>query len=252
MLNFIPAAGAQADDETGGLPETIVKIKPSIVGIGTYNKIRRPPAVVSATGFIVLDGRHAITNAHAIPEKLDEKHNETLAVFTGQGQTGKIHEAAVVYTDKDNDLCLLSFQGDVRAPITLGDDSLVREGETYAFTGYPIGAVLGLYAATHIGIVSAITPIAIPANAIRTLDKTLVERLQSPYSVFQLDATAYPGNSGSPLYNIGTGAVIGIVNKVYVKGAKENALTNPSGITYAIPIHFVKKLLEDYSETRGK
>lgn len=63
----------------------------------------------------------------------------------------------------------------------------------------------------------------------------MVKRLRNPYKVFQLDATAYPGNSGSPLYDPGTGAVVGIINSVAVKESKENILSKPSGITYAIP-----------------
>jgi S1-C subfamily serine protease len=62
--------------------------------------------------------------------------------------------------------------------------------------------------------------------------------------VFQLDGTAYPGNSGSPVYHAETGAVIGIVNSVFVKGTKESALTQPSGITYAIPAQKLKDLLD--------
>jgi S1-C subfamily serine protease len=128
--------------------------------------------------------------------------------------------------------------------MTIDDDTQVREGGLYAFTGFPIGTVLGLYPATHRGIISAITPIAIPVNASGRLSGNMVERLKTPYSVFQLDATAYPGNSGSPLYDIETGEVIGIINMVFVKGTKENAITDPSGITYAIPARFIKKLTE--------
>ena len=62
--------------------------------------------------------------------------------------------------------------------------------------------------------------------------------------MFQLDATAYPGNSGSPLYDPATGEVIGIVNMVFVKGTKESALTQPSGITYAIPSRYLIELLK--------
>jgi serine protease Do len=53
--------------------------------------------------------------------------------------------------------------------------------------------------------------------------------------VFQLDATAYPGNSGSPVFDPDTGEVIGIINMVLVKAGKESVLAQPSGITYAIP-----------------
>jgi S1-C subfamily serine protease len=61
--------------------------------------------------------------------------------------------------------------------------------------------------------------------------------------VFQLDATAYPGNSGSPLFDPATGEVVGIVNMVFVKGTKEAALAQPSGITYAIPSQHLLELL---------
>jgi S1-C subfamily serine protease len=62
--------------------------------------------------------------------------------------------------------------------------------------------------------------------------------------VFQLDGTAYPGNSGSPLYDPETGIVYGIINKVLIKGMKESALSHPSGITYAIPSNYVRSLLQ--------
>lgn len=62
-------------------------------------------------------------------------------------------------------------------------------------------------------------------------------------SVFQLDGTAYPGNSGSPVYDAATGEVIGIVNSVPVKATRESALTQPSGITYAIPAQGLKAVL---------
>ncbi len=38
--------------------------------------------------------------------------------------------------------------------------------------------------------------------------------------------------------------MLGVVNSVYVKGAKEAALSNPSGISYAIPVRYVHELLE--------
>jgi S1-C subfamily serine protease len=71
----------------------------------------------------------------------------------------------------------------------------------------------------------------------------MIRRLEENYSVFQLDATAYPGNSGSPLYDAETGDVIGIVSSVFVKETKEKLLRDPSGISYAIPIRHAKALL---------
>jgi S1-C subfamily serine protease len=100
-----------------------------------------------------------------------------------------------------------------------------------------------MYPVTHEGIISSVTPIAIPRGKARELDSKAIKRLQDPYPVFQLDATAYPGNSGSPLYQQETGRVVGIVNMVFVKGTKESVLKEPSGIAYAIPIKYVRELL---------
>ena len=128
---------------------------------------------------------------------------------------------------------------------SLGDSQRVREGDDCLFTGFPIGMVLGLFAATHRAMVSALTPVALPPGNARELDSRMVKRLSTgSYTVFQLDATAYPGNSGSPLYLAGSGEVVGIINMVFVKGTKEAALSAPSGITYAIPVQPLVALLE--------
>ena len=147
--------------------------------------------------------------------------------------------------DVEHDLALLRVNGKALPHMRLGNSQRVREGQSIAFTGFPIGTVLGLYPATHRGIVSAITPIAIPAGSSRQLDAAMIKRLRNPYNVFQLDATAYPGNSGSPLYDPNTGRVLGVINMVFVKGTKENVLSQPSGITYAIPGQYVRALLKE-------
>lgn len=244
FLCFTSENASCAEEKTASLPETIARVKQSVVGIGTYEKMRRPPGIVFATGFAVQDGRHVVTNAHAIPAKLNTKRREFLAIFVGQGQNPAVFKAEITAIDREHDLSLLNFEGNPLPPLSLGDDILVREGEEYVFTGYPIGAVLGLHAATHRAMIAAVTPIAIPSNPIRPLSKKLLNRLLTPYKVFQLDATAYPGNSGSPLYDVNSGKVIGIINKTFVQETKENAISNPSGITYAIPVGHLKKFLE--------
>jgi serine protease Do len=64
-------------------------------------------------------------------------------------------------------------------------------------------------------------PSAIGAKLADQLDARAVRRLSAgSFSVFQLHRTAYPGNSGSPVYHPTSGAVIGIVNRVFVKAPK--------------------------------
>lgn len=104
--------------------------------------------------------------------------------------------------------------------------------------------VLGLYPVTHQAIVSAITPVVIPSNNSRQLKAKQIKRLRDKFEVYQLDGTAYPGNSGSPVYQQETGEIVGVLNSVFVKGTKETLLERPSGISYAIPVHYVRALLQ--------
>lgn len=233
--------GAQASE----LPDTLEKIKPAIVGIGTYQRTRTPPAIFRGTGFVIGDGLHVLTNAHVIPEAVDKTKFETLAVFTRDGEKQSVRQALEIAADESHDIALLKIGGSPLPSMQLGNSGKVREGEQYAFTGYPIGMVLGLNPVTHRGIISAISPIAIPAHGSQRLNSKMIRRLAEAYDVFQLDATAYPGNSGSPLYDIGSGEVIGIINKVFVQETKENLLERPSGISYAIPIRYAISLLKE-------
>ncbi len=228
-----------------GLPETLEKIKSSIVGVGTYQLTRNPAAKLMGTGFVVGNGHYVITNHHVIPSFIDDNNMERLSVFVGQGKNAKVRSASVVELDGIHDLALLKISGDALSPMRFGQAGKVREGELFAFTGFPIGAVLGLYPVTHRGIISAISPIAIPVISTETLDVKMIKRLRNPFNVFQLDATAYPGNSGSPLYDVQTGDVIGVINKVFIKETKESVLEKPSGITYAIPVNHVINLIKN-------
>lgn len=227
-------------------PATIERIKPSIVAIGTFERTRNPQFSFAGTGFAVGDGSLIATNDHVIPKLLDDQHGETLAIAVrSAGRSIEVRSAARVASDSSADLVLLKMSGAALPPLRLADSQAVREGEMYLFTGFPIGAVLGLTPVTHRGMISAITPIVIPAARAEQLDARAVRALQQPpFTVFQLDGTAYPGNSGSPVYDTKSGEVIGVVNSVFVKRTKESVLSAPSGITYAIPSQKLKQLLE--------
>ena len=230
--------------ESSRLPDTIEKIRPAVVGVGTFQKTRRPPSIFRGTGFVVADGLHVITNAHVLPEKVDSDRKEIIAIFAGKGNVIDIREATKIAEDRAHDVAVLRITGQPLVAMALGDSDKVREGETYAFTGFPIGMVLGLNAVTHRGIISAVTPIVIPQLSGQLLEKKILTRLFAPYDIFQLDATAYPGNSGSPLYHPETGQVVGIINKVFIQESKETVIQKPSGISYAIPIKHLVTLIK--------
>lgn len=227
------------------LADTVEKIKPSIVGVGTFLPKRSPRALFLGTGFVVGSGNLVVTNAHVIPETLDTQHLEEVAVFYRNGKDEKIVTAKQIAVDKEHDLAILQLSEGQLPPFKLGRAAAVREGQLYAFTGYPMGMMLGLYPVTHRGIISSITPTIIPLISAGQLNEKLMKRLQAPYLVFQLDATAYPGNSGSPLYDPESGEAVGVINKVFIQEGKENAISKPSGITYAIPITHLENLLHE-------
>lgn len=247
LLVLLPPAGVVAHDDP--LPGTVEKIKLGVVAVGTFAGARRPPSMFRATGFAVADGSYIVTNAHVLPETMDAGKNEHLAVFSPRANDMDVRAAVVVMEDWEHDLALLKITGVPLPPLKLGDSDAVREGELHAFTGFPIGSVLGLHPVTHRGTIAAITPIVIPADSSRQLNSKLIKRMLSPFRVFQLDATAYPGNSGSPVFRPQTGEVIGVINKVFVREAKESALSHPSGITYAVPSRFVRQLLRQANVT---
>ncbi len=225
------------------LPKLLPKLKPSIVGVGSFQKNRSNPKEFWGTGFVVIDGHHVITNQHVL-SKLEQQPKAQLSIFVRKDDLVYLFKASIVKQDKEHDLALLHFVGPQLPAMTIGNSDNVKEGETYAYSGYPAANVLGLYPVTHRGMISAIVPFMIPVNNSTQLTIDALKKLRNPFSIFQLDTAAYPGNSGSPLYNMQTGHVIGVMNKVLLLNAKESALSKPSGISFAVPAEHIHNLIK--------
>ena len=225
-------------------PTLVKTLKPSIVAIGTFQKTRSPAVNFSGTGFVVGDGLTIITNAHVVNGLSLLANDEIIGILTAKGESTEFRSAVVIAVDEEHDLARLKISGAPLPAMELGSPDKIAEGQAIAFTGFPLAAALGFHPATHRGIISAITPVTQPTPDSRRLDAKVITQLRrSAYQVYQLDATAYPGNSGSPVYDPESGIVIGVINSVAIKGLKETAITNPSGISYAIPVNFVHELL---------
>ena len=230
-----------------GLPEAVATLKPSVVAVGTYDALANPRFNFRGTGFIVGDGRQLATNAHVIPEETALRQRLVLQIAGNRSASGdrapETRQLTVLAVDPVHDLALLQIAGPPLPAVTLADGS-AREGQAVAFTGFPIGGLLGFSPVTHRATISSITPIALPPPNARQLDAAAVSRLrQGPFDIYQLDGTASPGNSGGPLFDAETGQVLGVVNMVLVKGSRESVPSQPSGISYAIPIRFLRELL---------
>ena len=228
------------------LPDLIARIKPSVLAVGFYLETQNPRFGFRGTGFVVGGGNLLVTNAHVIERSSETDPLSRIVVHSlgGSGPAG-IRRAEIIQIDKPHDLALLRFDGPPLPAVDLGTaDPPIREGQLVAFMGFPLGSALGLTPVTHRGTVSAITSVALPSPTARQLDARAISRIkEGAFEFIQLDATAYPGNSGGPLFDAETGTVVGVVNMVALKGTRESALSHPSGISYAIPVEFVLRML---------
>jgi S1-C subfamily serine protease len=236
---------ALAPKSRAGLVDVIASARQSVAAVGTFNPLDNPRFTFHGTGFVVADGRLLVTNAHVLADLPVGEGKSTLAVqFDAGGGSLELRPATLVRLDPAHDLALLRFEGKALPALRLADPKDIREGLAVAFIGFPIGGVLGFRPVTHRGIISSITAVALPTANSQQLNEKTVRRLrEGSFDVYQLDATAYPGNSGGPLLNSETGEVVGVVNMVLVKSTKESALSQPTGISYAIPGRYVEELI---------
>ena len=238
--------GAAAASAAEPLVDAIARVRPSVLAVGFYTETQSPRFAFRGSGFVVGDGNLLVTNAHVVERGSDVGSDPALVVHSRADDAAQIRvrRAEVVEIDTAHDLALLRFTGDPLPALALGKAGAVREGQSVAFIGFPLGGVLGFAPVTHRGVVSSITTVALPSPSARQLDNRSVQRLRDgPFTMLQLDATAYPGNSGGPLFDIETATVVGVVSMVALKGTRESALTHPSGISYAVPVEFVLRLL---------
>jgi len=246
LIGFAIVMASAMSTAADALPSLIAKFKPSVLAVGFYKETQSPRFGFSGTGFVVADGNLLVTNAHVIARATeDDAGDGSLVVYTpGASGQDSVRRLEVIEVDKAHDLALLRFEGSALPVLTLGPAQPAREGQMVAFIGFPLGSNLGLSPVTHRGIVSAITSVALPSPSARQLDSRAIKALKDgAFDLLQLDATAYPGNSGGPLFDAETGSVVGVVNMVALKGTRESALTHPSGISYAIPVEHVLRLL---------
>ncbi len=231
------------------LPETISVIKKSVVAVGTLQNTRSPAFEFKGTGFVVGDGTLIATNAHVVSQMLNVEARESWVVLSAGASSNSPHSTAhiavVIATDPAHDLALLRIQSGKLPVVQLGAERFMREGQNLALTGFPLGHTMGFFPATHSALVAAVTPAALPAPHAGNLNPAFIKRVQQgEFTLYQLDAIAYPGNSGSPVYLPETGEVVAVLNAGLVKATRENAAANPTGISFAVPVKYLKQLIQ--------
>ena len=232
------------------LPDILERVRLAVGAVGTYNPANKPPMEFSASGFFIDKEGYFITANHVIEGITKRRRAADLRVFIPADKDRTGRPATIVAREPKYDLVLLKVKGSIFNALEIGDSTQVREGETIALCGFPFGFLLGLHPSTSAGIISSISPIAIPAINTALLDPATREALRNPFDVFQLDATAYPGHSGGPLFDPATGKVLGVVNSAFIKRTKEKVIS--SGISYAIPVHLATRLVDTAKRAAAK
>ncbi len=163
------------------------------------------------SGFVVSRDGLIVTNYHVI-------HN-ALSVGIKLKNNKRYENVLLAYTDEKKDIAVLKVQKGSFAPVILGNSQNVKTGERVVAIGNP----LGLERTVSDGLISAI----------RDAGKGL--------KVLQITAPVSEGSSGGPLFNM-KGEVIGIA-----------VGTNKDGqnINFAIPINYVKRLLDPDRNSRN-
>lgn len=254
LLLGCPGVRAQGAD----LTRAVARVKPSVVILGSYRELASPRFTLHGTGFVVGEGAQThsnlvVTNVHVLA--LDQPGSDPQALvlqLRDAGSPWEMRRVEVLVLDKLHDLALLRFAGAAAPALHVRDSLDVREGQEVGFTGFPLGNALGFAPVSHRGMVSSIAPAALPMATARQLSGASVRSLrEGSFELFQIDGTAYPGNSGGPLFDVQNGDVLGVLNMVAIRATREAALALPSGISFAIPSHYVLQLLHDQAQPGG-
>jgi S1-C subfamily serine protease len=229
-LPAMPTAGpilvsSQGLSQQDALASLYQNVSPGIVSI----QVLTAQGGALGSGFVYDDQGHIITNFHVV----DGEKKIEVDFTSGFKAYGKL-----VGTDLDSDLAVIKVDAPASElhPLTLGDSSLLKIGQSVIAIGNPFG----LNGTMTFGIVSA-------------LGRTLPSAHESPGGngsffsagdLIQTDASINPGNSGGPLFNL-KGEVVGINRAIRTDASNTTGEPVNSGIGFSIAINIVKRVVPE-------
>jgi serine protease Do len=209
------------------IADVVEKVSGSVVSIAindvsVNNRGVAPSTDKIGTGFLIDATGIIVTNQHVV--------RDTSAQYVVITSENKSLTPTKIIRDTFNDLAFVFVDPkDLNIkPISLGDSTKVRVGETVIAIGTPLGEFPG---SVTTGVVSGV------ARTVRSSGE-FWGSVKEYENVIQTDAAVNPGNSGGPLLNI-NGEVIG-VNFATTSGA--------DNISFAIPVSVVREKLSEYQE----
>ncbi len=220
-INSRPSENAETTED-GTMTDTAIakKVKPSVVGIVAYVKMRTQYQVYGeGSGIIMSKDGYIITNAHVVSIENSNTLVDKVQVYLDNGES---YGATIVGADSRSDLAVLKIKASNLTPAEFGDSTKVEVGEHVLAIGNPSG--LALAGSVTGGMVSAVN--------------RNIKSSSSGFSMtcIQTDAAINPGNSGGALVNV-YGQVIGI-------NSSKISATDYEGIGFAIAINEAKPIVE--------
>ena len=198
---------------------------------------RRDIEIATGSGFVISPAGLVLTNHHVISGRSDvrtvdgEPAEVTMEVtrieaVVGAGASRRALQAAVVASDPDLDLVLLSVTAGDLPYLPFGDSDAVDAGQAAQVLGFPYGRRVEVGRPQAPGVVPSVTVSAGSVSALRG-------DAQGDARYLQTDAAVHPGSSGGPMLDA-DGYAIGVVRSKLAEG----------GAGFAIPINLVKDFLE--------
>ncbi len=227
-LNNRPAP-EDTDYEEGVLSteEIAAKVRPSVVGIVTYDIGTSLTATGAGSGIIMSSDGYILTNAHVVSGA-----SGIVVVLDNDEE----YEATVVGIDEKTDIAVVKIDATGLTAAEFGNSDELVVGERIVAIGNPTG--LNLAGSTTQGIVSGLQR----NITVRTDDGNTISM-----EAIQVDAAINPGNSGGALINK-YGQVVGI-------NSSKLSSTQIEGIGFAIPMNTAKPIVDDlvtYGYVRGR
>ena len=225
------------------LSENIKRVRSSIVAIG-FNPNPQQITIVGS-GFCISDDGKILSSAH-LYNPLDENQKRNLKAFVMVEQKANGLEAyrwipiSLVDKNDQNDLAVFqleNYKDTLLKKLELGDSEKVEVGQEAYFIGFP-------YAAQLINDGFGVT-LVVNKTIISNIKKDGVDP-EHKRNWFILDAISNPGNSGSPLIDLESNKVIGVMAIAFRTQSRIQPnldIREPMHIAGAKPINLAKNLL---------
>ncbi len=217
-VNFVPAAKRTV--------EAVVHVKTQSVR-ESYNPLleffygdrykQTQPVVGFGSGVIISNDGYIVTNNHVV-----ENSDEVSVTLNDKRE----FTAKLIGTDPSTDIALLKIEGSDFHYITWGSSDKLEVGEWVLAVGNPFNLTSSVTA----GIVSA-----------KGKNIGIIQDQYRMESFIQTDAAVNRGNSGGALVNT-SGELVGI-NTAILSPSGGNA-----GISFAVPVSIVRKVVKDLIE----